>query len=104
MPRGCAGRLSDPSAWIILLTRRRGPKAPRLWREGRRAQPREKGANMKKLAKALARYAVDLAMVAGATAVAVGAGMIYLPAGLIAGGVLAIAGAVLANLGGGDEG
>ena len=29
---------------------------------------------MKKLAKVLARYAVDLAMVAGATAVAVGAG------------------------------
>ena len=50
-----------------------GAQGPRLWREGRRAQPREKGANMKKLAKALARYAVDLAMVAGATAVAVGA-------------------------------
>ena len=55
---------------------------------------------MKKLKKALGRYAADLILAAGATAVAVGAGLIYLPAGLIAGGLLAIAGAVLHSLGG----
>ena len=55
---------------------------------------------MRKLKKALGRYAADLILVAGAAAVAVGAGMVYLPAGLIAGGVLAMAGAVLFTLGG----
>ena len=55
---------------------------------------------MRKLKKALGRYAADLILVAGAAAVAVGAGMVYLPAGLIPGGVLAMAGAVLFTLGG----
>lgn len=57
---------------------------------------------MKKLRKALVKYAPDVVLIAGAAAVAVGAGMIYLPAGVITGGVLAIAGVVLNTLGGGD--
>lgn len=57
---------------------------------------------MKKLRKALAKYAPDVVLIAGAAAVAVGAGMIYLPAGVITGGVLAIAGVVLSTLGGGE--
>lgn len=57
---------------------------------------------MKKLRKALAKYAPDVVLIAGAAAVAVGAGMIYLPAGVITGGVLAIAGVVLSALGGGE--
>lgn len=58
---------------------------------------------MKKLRKALAKYAPDVVLIAGAAAVAVGAGMIYLPAGVITGGVLAIAGVVLSTLGGGES-
>lgn len=57
---------------------------------------------MKKLRKAIVKYATDLVMLFGGAAIAVGAGMIYLPAGLIVGGVLVVVGAVLNSLGGGD--
>ena len=57
---------------------------------------------MKKLRKAMAKYAADVVLIAGAVAVSVGTGMIYLPAGVIAAGVLMIAGVVLSSLGGGD--
>lgn len=57
---------------------------------------------MKKLRKAMAKYAADVVLIAGAAAVSVGTGMIYLPAGVIAAGVLMIAGVVLSSLGGGD--
>ena len=57
---------------------------------------------MKKLRKAMAKYAADVALIVGAAAVSVGTGMIYLPAGVIAAGVLLISGVVLSSLGGGD--
>ena len=64
---------------------------------------RRKGARMKKIKKALCKYAGDIALIAGAALVVFGAWQICHPAGVIVAGAALIAGSVLESLGGGDD-